>query len=69
MRKRRRTNMIYSQIVTLVAILSIAGLEALALHKGIDGQLFSLTLAAIAGIAGFNLRDILTRKPSQPKMR
>ena len=42
--------------IALAGILSIAGLEAFALSKGIDGALFSLALVAIAGIAGFKLR-------------
>jgi len=41
-----------------VAIVGIVILEAIALCKGIDGQIFSLVIATIAGIAGYALRRI-----------
>ncbi len=51
--------------VVIVAIVALAGLEALALHKGIDGTLFVPVVAAIvalaAGFGGFKVRDILKR--------
>lgn len=46
-------------IVCITAIIALTILEGIALWKGIDGQLFALTLAAIAGIAGFNLKSAL----------
>lgn len=39
--------------VLISAIAGITTLEALALWKGIDGQLLTLALVLIAGIAGF----------------
>ena len=39
--------------VTLTAIIAIAVLEAIALVKGIDGQLLSVTIATIAGLGGY----------------
>jgi len=41
-----------------VAIIGIVVLEAIALYKGIDGQVLSLVIATIAGIAGYTLRRI-----------
>ncbi len=40
-----------------LAIVVIGGLEALALCKGIDGIAFSGTVAIIAGIAGYVVKD------------
>ena len=41
-----------------IAIAGIVILEAIALMKGIDGQVLSLEIATIAGIAGYTLRKI-----------
>jgi len=41
-----------------VAIAGIVLLESIALYKGIDGQVLSLVIATIAGIAGYTLRKI-----------
>ena len=41
-----------------VAIAGLVILEAIALYKGIDGQILSLVIATIAGIAGYTLRRI-----------
>ena len=41
-----------------VAIAGIVILEAIALYKGIDGQILSLVIATIAGIAGYTLRKV-----------
>ena len=41
-----------------VAIAGIVILEAIALCKGIDGQILSLVIATIAGIAGYTLRRV-----------
>jgi len=41
-----------------VAIAGLVILEAIALLKGIDGQVLSLVIATIAGIAGYTLRKI-----------
>jgi hypothetical protein len=42
--------------VIIVAIGCMTLLEGFALHKGIDGTLFSLVIAAIAGLAGYTLK-------------
>ena len=41
-----------------IAIMGIVILEAIALCQGIDGQVLSLVIATIAGIAGYTLRKI-----------
>jgi len=46
-------------IVTGLAILAVCALEALAINKGIDGVYFGLALVAIAGLGGYELRDIV----------
>lgn len=42
--------------IAVTAILTLGGLEGFALAQGVDGALFTLAAAAIAGIAGFKLR-------------
>jgi len=46
-------------LVPLVAVLSIALIEAMAISKGIDGTLLSLSIAAIAGLGGYGIRKII----------
>jgi len=46
------------QYIREVAIAGIVILEAIALYKGIDGQILSLVIATIAGIAGYTLRRV-----------
>lgn len=41
---------------TIVAIIAITTLEALAIWKGIDGALLSAVVAAIAGLGGYALK-------------
>jgi len=52
--------------VLIVAIIAIAILEGMALHRGIDGTLFVPAVAAItalaAGFAGFTVHDIFPGK-------
>ncbi len=40
-------------ILGVVAIVTIAGLEAYAIYKGIDGALLAIAVGLIAGIAGY----------------
>lgn len=47
--------MIWTPIVALVCI---AGLEALALAKGVDGATFGLVIAALAGLGGYEAKII-----------
>lgn len=48
-----------SSIAVVAAIVAIAGLVGFALHCGFDGALLTLGVAAIAGLGGVKLRDIL----------
>jgi len=48
--------------LTLIAILTIATLEAIALMKGIDGAAFGIVIAVIAGLAGYKIKP--PAKPS-----
>jgi len=41
-----------------VAIGGLVILEAIALHEGIDGTLFSVVIALIAGLAGYSVRVV-----------
>ena len=43
--------------IAVLAILVIAALEFFALHKGIDGTLFSAATAGIGGIVGYVLKS------------
>jgi len=42
--------------IVLMAIACLTALECFALYLGINGTLFTLIVAAIAGLAGFELR-------------
>ncbi len=46
----------------IVAMVCIAGLEALALVKGVNGTVFSLVVAALAGLGGYELKVLLEKK-------
>jgi hypothetical protein len=41
------------QLTVIIGILSLTGLEALALAKGINGTAFATSMALIAGLSGF----------------
>jgi len=43
-------------IITITGIGSIVVLEVVALFNGIDGALFGLVIAAISGLAGYQLK-------------
>ncbi|MBA7592051.1 hypothetical protein ES708_34224 [subsurface metagenome] len=40
----------------IVAIICIAGLEALAMVKGINGAVFGIVITALAGLGGYELK-------------
>ena len=40
----------------LVAIILIAGLEVVAISNGLDGTVLSMSIGAIAGIAGYHIK-------------
>jgi hypothetical protein len=50
---------VINAIVSICAIIAIALMEWQALVHGIDGTILTLSIAAIAGIAGFNVQKIL----------
>ena len=54
---RKQTTM--NTVVCSVAIVSIAGLEAMALYMGRDGTYFAAIIGAICIIAGYKIKDIL----------
>lgn len=46
----------------IVAMICIAGLEALALVKGINGAILGLAFAALAGLGGYELKVLVDRR-------
>lgn len=40
----------------IVAMICITGLEALALVKGVNGAVFGIVIAALAGLGGYELK-------------
>ena len=42
----------------ILAIVAISGLTIAAMHNGIDGQICYLAIAAIAGLAGYEMREM-----------
>lgn len=48
--------------VTITAIVAITVLEIVALLKGIDGTLMATVVAAIAGLGGYTLGQVLKQR-------
>lgn len=48
--------------VAAVAIIILGALQIVALQQGIDGALYGLVVAAIAGIAGYSLQRLRERR-------
>ena len=42
-------------LITIIAIISIVILEAIALIQGIDGQIFATVISVIAGLGGYTI--------------
>jgi len=42
--------------ISCLAIIALTMLESVALLKGLDGALFGLIVAAVAGLAGYEIR-------------
>lgn len=42
-------------LITIIAIISIVILEAIALIQGIDGQIFATVISVIAGLGGYTV--------------
>ncbi len=45
--------------IVLVAIWAIGGVEYMALAHNLDGKYFGVAIAAIAGLGGYKLKDII----------
>ena len=56
--------MTFNEKTLILAIIIIGGLEGIALYKGIDGKGLSVAIAAIAGLAGYKIRDLWPTKKS-----
>ncbi|MBA7618504.1 hypothetical protein ES703_25831 [subsurface metagenome] len=54
-------------ITVVVAIAAIVYLEALALSKGINGAYLSLAFIAIAGLAGYEIKNVVSWFKSKKK--
>ena len=48
-------------MVSISAIVGLVILECKAIELGIDGVILSIVIAAISGLVGFNLRDVLKK--------
>ncbi|MBA7637576.1 hypothetical protein ES703_45222 [subsurface metagenome] len=46
----------------IVAMICIAGLVALALANGINGAIFGIAIAAIAGLGGYEVKVLQEKK-------
>lgn len=46
----------------IVAIICIAGLETLALVKGINGAVLSIVVATLAGLGGYELKVLVEKR-------
>lgn len=57
--ERRRS---HGPWIAALGIASIAFLTAIALMQGVDGAMLGLAIAAIAGVAGFELHDFVRRR-------
>ncbi|MBC7091334.1 MAG: hypothetical protein H5T50_05430 [Nitrososphaeria archaeon] len=55
----KMVKMITKAMVSIAAIIGLVILECKAIELGIDGIILSIVIAAISGIAGFNLKSIL----------
>lgn len=50
------------KLIPIVAMVCIAGLEALAMFRGIDGALFGIVIAALAGLGGYEIKVIREKR-------
>lgn len=48
--------------IPIVAMFCITGLEAFAISQGINGAVFGIVIAALAGLGGYELKIIRDRK-------
>jgi len=48
----------HAAVITIAAIAAVALVECVALWRGIDGQLLSVVIAALAGLGGYSARAL-----------
>lgn len=49
-------------MVSVIAISGVVLIETLALYQGVNGTALSLSVAAIAGLGGYNLKKVIGEK-------
>ncbi len=49
-------------VIKIVAVVAITVLEAAAILTGLDGAYFGIVVAAVGGIAGYELRGLSLKK-------
>lgn len=54
--------MCYKYIVSVIAISGVTLIELYALSIGVNGTVMSLSVAAIAGLGGYNLKKVIGDK-------
>lgn len=57
----RAIEKIVKGMVSIIAIIGLVILELKALEIGMDGMLFGVIIATIAGLAGFNMKDLIKK--------
>ncbi|KKM13589.1 hypothetical protein LCGC14_1714740 [marine sediment metagenome] len=45
----------------IVAMICISALEGIALWRGVDGAVFGIVIAALAGLGGFSLKATINK--------
>lgn len=54
--------MCYKYIVSVIAISAVVLIELVGIYNGINGTALSLSVAAIAGLGGYNLKKVIGEK-------
>ena len=57
--KNETIEVIVKGVTVIVAITGIVVLDSIALMNGINGTLFTLAMISIAGLAGYEIQDVL----------
>ena len=55
-------NKLYDSIVSVSAIIGITAIEVIAITKGLNGAYLAISVATIAGLGGFALRNVIPKK-------
>ena len=55
----KKVEVVFKSVTVIVAITGIVILDAIALTQGINGTLFTLSMIIVAGLGGFEVRDVL----------